>query len=129
MVWEKGRFKFKKEGNKLFGFGILDMKGGIIQFLWVIKVIQELEFFFNKKIVFFCNLDEEIGLIVFKEYIEEEVKKSEVVFVVEFVVVGLGVLKIFCKGVGIFKLKIWGCVVYVGNYYEDGVNVIEELVK
>lgn len=30
MVWEKGRLSLRIEGNKLYGLGILDMKGGIV---------------------------------------------------------------------------------------------------
>ncbi|MGZ0879400.1 M20 family metallopeptidase (plasmid) [Priestia megaterium] len=128
-VWEKGRLKLKKEGNKLFGPGILDMKGGIIQSLWAIKAIQELELPLNKKIVFLCNSDEEIGSIASKEYIEEEAKKSEAVLVAEPAVAGSGALKTSRKGAGIFKLKIWGRAAHAGNHHEDGVNAIEELAK
>lgn len=74
-VWKEGRLKLRREGNKLYGPGILDMKGGIIQSLWAIKAIQELKIPLNKKIVFLCNSDEEIGSITSKEYIEEEAKK------------------------------------------------------
>lgn len=128
-VWEKGRLKLKKEGNKLFGPGILDMKGGIIQSLWAIKAIQELQLPLNKKIVFLCNSDEEIGSIASKKYIEEEAKKSEAVLVAEPAVAGSGALKTSRKGAGIFNLKIWGRAAHAGNHHEDGVNAIEELAK
>ncbi|RDZ12381.1 peptidase M20 [Priestia megaterium] len=128
-VWEKGRLKLKKEGNKLFGPGILDMKGGIIQSLWAIKAIQELALPLNKKIVFLCNSDEEIGSIASKKYIEEEAKKSEAVLVAEPAVAGSGALKTSRKGAGIFNLKIWGRAAHAGNHHEDGINAIEELAN
>ncbi|MFP5114189.1 M20 family metallopeptidase [Bacillaceae bacterium C204] len=128
-VWEKGRLNLKREGNKLYGPGILDMKGGIIQSLWAIKAIQELKLPLNKKIVFLCNSDEEIGSVASKEYIEEEAKKSCAVLVAEPAVAGSGALKTARKGVGVFTLKIWGRAAHAGNHHEDGINAIEELAR
>jgi glutamate carboxypeptidase len=128
-VWKEGRLKLRREGNKLYGPGILDMKGGIIQSLWAIKAIQELELPLNKKIVFLCNSDEEIGSIASKEYIEEEAKKSDAVLVAEPAVAGSGALKTARKGTGIFKLKVWGRAAHAGNHHEEGINAIEELAR
>lgn len=128
-VWKEGRLKLRREGNKLYGPGILDMKGGIIQSLWAIKAIQELKLPLNKKIVFLCNSDEEIGSIASKEYIEEEAKKSDAVLVAEPSVAGSGALKTARKGTGIFKLKVWGRAAHAGNHHEEGINAIEELAR
>lgn len=107
-VWEKGRLSLRTEGNKLYGPGILDMKGGIVQSIWAIKAIQELGLALDKKIVFFCNSDEEIGSISSKKYIEEEAQRSEAVLVAEPAVAGSGALKTSRKGAGIFTVKVWG---------------------
>ncbi|MGE7760298.1 M20 family metallopeptidase [Peribacillus sp. NPDC097895] len=128
-VWQEGRLKLRREGNKLYGPGILDMKGGIIQSLWAIKAIQELKLSLNKKIVFLCNSDEEIGSIASKEYIEEEAKKSDAVLVAEPAVAGSGALKTARKGTGIFKIKVWGRAAHAGNHHEEGINAIEELAR
>ncbi|MFJ7685324.1 peptidase M20 [Peribacillus butanolivorans] len=128
-VWKEGRLKLRREGNKLYGPGILDMKGGIIQSLWAIKAIQELKIPLKKKIVFLCNSDEEIGSITSKEYIEEEAKKSEAVLVAEPAEGYSGALKTARKGVGAFTLKIWGRAAHAGSHHEDGINAIEELAR
>ncbi len=74
-VWEKGRLSLRTEGNKLYGPGILDMKGGIVQSIWAIKAIQELGLSLDKKIVFFCNSDEEIGSISSKNTLKKKHKE------------------------------------------------------
>lgn len=128
-VWKEGRLSLRREGNKLYGPGILDMKGGIIQSLWAIKAIQELKLPLKKKIVFLCNSDEEIGSITSKKYIEEEAKKSDAVLVAEPSVAGSGALKTARKGTGNFTLKVWGRAAHAGNHHEEGVNAIEELAR
>ncbi|RRN67731.1 M20 family peptidase [Peribacillus simplex] len=128
-VWKEGRLSLRKEGNKLYGPGILDMKGGIIQSLWAIKAIQELNLPLNKKIVFLCNSDEEIGSGASKKYIEEEAQKSDAVLVAEPAVAGSGALKTARKGTGSFVIKIWGRAAHAGNHHEEGINAIEELAR
>ncbi|BCJ88041.1 hypothetical protein skT53_30260 [Effusibacillus dendaii] len=63
------------EGNKAFGPGILDMKGGIVQSLWAIKACGELGIPINKRIVFLCTSDEEIGSTSSRSLIEQEAEK------------------------------------------------------
>lgn len=128
-VWEKGRLSYRVEGNKAYGPGILDMKGGMVQAIWAVKAIRELGMSMNKKIVFLCNSDEEIGSIHSRKYIEEEARKSEVALVAEAAVAKTGALKTARKGVGIFKLKVWGRAAHSGNHHHDGISAIEELAR
>lgn len=128
-VWDKGRLSYRVEGNKAYGPGIFDMKGGIVQSLWAIKACQELGLPLNKKIVFLCTSDEEIGSGSSRKYIEEEAKKSEVVLVVEPPVARSGALKTSRKGVSSYTLSFTGKSAHAGNHHRDGVSAIEEMAR
>lgn len=128
-VWDKGRLPFRIEGNKAHGPGILDMKGGIIQALWALKAIKERGLSLNKKVVFLCNSDEEIGSIHSRKLIEEEAAKSVCVLVAEPAEASTGALKTSRKGVGIYDLKLYGHSAHAGNHHEDGINALEELAR
>ena len=128
-VWDKGRLQYRVEGNKAYGPGILDMKGGIIQSLWALKAIKELGLPLNKKVVFLCNSDEEIGSVHSRKLIEEEAVKSACVLVAEPGEAHTGALKTSRKGVGIFDLKVYGRSAHAGNHHEDGINALEELAR
>lgn len=128
-VWDQGRLPYRIEGNKAYGPGIFDMKGGIIQSLWALKAIKDSGLPLQKKIVFLCNSDEEIGSIHSRKYIEEEAQKSSAVLIVEPAVANSGALKTSRKGVGIFSIVVHGRSTHAGNHHEDGINALEELAR
>jgi glutamate carboxypeptidase len=126
-VWDIGRLSYQVEGNKAYGPGILDMKGGIIQSLWALKACSDLGVSLHKKIVFLCTSDEEIGSYTSRELIEREALKSEVVLVPEPADAKTGALKTARKGVGTFKITIKGKASHAGNHHQDGVSAVEEM--
>lgn len=85
-VYEKGSFGslWKSDENKIWGPGVLDMKGGNIQVYFVVKALQDLELLpDNKKIVFLLSADEEAGSPTSHELFKKEAKKSKAAFVME----------------------------------------------
>ncbi len=126
-VWDVGRLSYQVKGNQAYGPGILDMKGGIVQALWGIKACRELELPLDKKIVFLCTSDEEIGSGTSRSLIEEEASKSEAVLIPEPSVAHTGALKTSRKGNGIFKMRIKGKASHSGNHHAEGISAVEEM--
>ncbi|WP_206922344.1 M20 family metallopeptidase [Alicyclobacillus suci] len=126
-VWQPGRLSLRAEGERIYGPGVLDMKGGLIQALWALKTIKELGLTLNKKIVFFCNSDEEIGSPTSRTLIEAEAKKSQAVFVVEPAEANSGALKTARKSVSMYQIHISGRSAHAGNHHERGISAVREL--
>ncbi len=126
-VWDVGRLSYQVKGNQAYGPGILDMKGGIVQALWGIKACRELELPLDKKIVFLCTSDEEMGSGTSRSLIEEEASKSEAVLIPEPSVAHTWALKTSRKGNGIFKMRIKGKASHSGNHHAEGISAVEEM--
>lgn len=85
-VYDKGAFGplWRQEGNKVWGPGVLDMKGGDVQVYMIAKALKELDLLpENKKIVFFLSSDEEAGSYSSHMHYKEQAKKSKAAFVME----------------------------------------------
>lgn len=85
-VYQKGSFgeRWKQAGAKIWGPGVLDMKGGIVQVYMVVKALKELHLLpSNKKLVFFLSADEEAGSYTSHSYYEKLAEKSKAAFVME----------------------------------------------
>jgi glutamate carboxypeptidase len=128
-VWNPGDLEYRVEDNRIYGPGIFDMKGGIIQAIWAVKALRDLNVPINKKIVFLCNADEELGSPTSRPYIEDEARKSKYVFVVEPSVSKNGSLKTARKGIGVFHLRVKGAASHAGNHHDQGVSAIAELAR
>jgi glutamate carboxypeptidase len=126
-VWQVGRLSYRVEGNKAYGPGILDMKGGIIQALWAVKACKELGISFDKQIVFLCTSDEEVGSGSSRDLIEQEAVKSQAVFVTEPAAARTGALKTSRKGVGKFHITIKGKAAHAGNHHQEGISAVQEM--
>lgn len=128
-VWDEGDLSVKVEGDKIYGPGILDMKGGLVQAIWSIKAIKELNLDINKKIVFLCTSDEEIGSPSSKKIIEEEAVDSDYVLVTEPPVAETGALKTGRKGSSRYFVEVKGKKAHSGNNHQDGINAIKEAAR
>jgi glutamate carboxypeptidase len=128
-VWDKGELPIKEEGGNIFGPGILDMKGGLVQAIWSMKACKDLGLHVNKRIVFLCTSDEEIGSPSSQALIEQEAKDSFCVLVTEPPVAGSGALKTERKGSARYYVDVTGKAAHSGNHHEDGVNAIKEVAE
>jgi glutamate carboxypeptidase len=99
---------FKIEGDKAYGPGTLDMKGGIILGYFAVKALKELGLLPDTKITFFLNSDEESGSFHSSDLIVAEAKKNKHVLVLEPGLDQLGFIKTGRYGRGTYKITAHG---------------------
>ena len=131
-VWEQGtirRMPLAIENGVLRGPGCYDMKAGIVQGLYALKMMKELALSPKCKIVFLINSDEEIGSPGSRSLIEEQARKSECVLVAEGAIPPDGRLKIERKGCGFFEMTIHGIAAHAGVNPQDGASAIHEFAR
>lgn len=129
-VWDHGSLPLEVKGNQFFGPGAIDMKGGIVQAIWAIKALNEMNVHLGKSIVFLCNGDHEgIASPTSRPYIEAEALKSEAVLVPEAPQGKTGALKTSRKGVLRFTVSFYGIAAHSGNNHEAGASANHELAR
>lgn len=132
-VYAKGAFGelWRQEGTRIWGPGVLDMKGGNIQVYMVAKALQELNLIpENKKIVFFLSADEEAGSYTSHMHYKELAKKSKAAFVMESAIDDdPGGLKIGRFGRGNYAFMAKGKPAHSGQEPEKAESGLIELAK
>ena len=121
------RMPFGVRAGRVFGPGVFDMKGGIVQALFALDAIADSRARLSDRIVFLWTSDEEIGSESSRNLIESEAKRSDAVFVLEPSLGPKGLLKTARKGVGEAELIVHGRASHAGLAPEKGVNAIHEL--
>ena len=129
-VWPLGtleRMPLRREGNALFGPGTHDMKAGLVQLVFALRALCELELSTPVMPVVLVNSDEETGSDSSGRVIAALARGAERAFVLEAGEGRGGRLKIARKGVGRFGLTVRGRASHVGTSFEEGVSAILEL--
>jgi glutamate carboxypeptidase len=121
------KMPFRIARGKAYGPGTFDMKAGIVQALYALRVLRQLRIAMRKRIVFLWTSDEEIGSESSRKLIESEAGCSDAVFVLEPSYGPKGLLKTSRKGVGEAELIVHGRASHAGLAPEAGVNAIHEL--
>lgn len=132
-VYSKGTFGelWRQEGTKVWGPGVLDMKGGNVQAYMVAKALKELQLLpKDKKIVFFLSSDEEAGSYSSHMHYKELAKKSKAAFVMESAMGDdVGGLKIGRYSRGNYTFIAEGKSVHSGQEPEKAESGLIELAK
>ena len=120
---------FRVEGDKAFGPGVLDMKGGIIMAYFAIKALQDLNLMPNKTIGVFFNGDEETGSFRSSDLIIEAARQYEQVFVMEPGINALGAMKTSRSGRGTYTLVAHGKAAHSGSNPHLAISPLMEIAR
>ena len=127
-VWDVGTVAGRPtriDGDRLYGVGAMDMKGGIVIALWALRALRELDLFPAGPISYLLNSDEETGSRHSSAEIKEEALSHNVVFVTE--PPQDGAYKTQRKGVSHYTITAKGRAAHSGADHARGVNAIEEI--
>ncbi|MBI2686811.1 MAG: M20 family metallopeptidase [Acidobacteria bacterium] len=115
--------------GRLWGPGVLDMKGGVAFFIHAMRALRELDIPVAAKVVLQLNSDEEVGSHSSRALTEANARKSKCVLVLEPGTGLTGKLKTARKGVGGYDVKVFGRAAHAGVDFSNGVNAIVELAR
>lgn len=131
-VYPMGTLKsmpFRMADGRLWGPGVLDMKGGVALFIFAMRALRELDVPVSRKVVLQLNSDEEVGSHSSRALSEANAKKSEFVLVLEPGTGLTGKLKTARKGVGGYTVRVRGRAAHAGVDFTNGANAIVELAR
>lgn len=110
----------------LTGPGIFDMKAGLVQSLWALRLLQQ-SGATTPTVTLFLNGDEELGSPVSRPLIEELAVLADAVLVAE--PSAGGAVKTGRKGVGFFRVDVVGIEAHAGLDPEAGASAIHAIAE
>ncbi|MEJ1222882.1 M20 family metallopeptidase [Sediminicola sp. 1XM1-17] len=116
-----------EEDGKIKGPGVYDMKSGLTQMIFALKIINDLALSHEVAPIILINSDEEIGSRESTTVIKRLAKISKRAFVLEPPLGLDGKLKTARKGLGRFTIKAKGKAAHAGLDPTKGINAIVEL--
>ena len=122
-----GPLPFRRDGEKLFGPGIYDMKGGAYLALDAFRHVVRAGTG-RLPITHVFTPDEEIGSPTSRDLIEAEARRARYVLVTEPARDG-GKVVTSRKGVGRFEIKTIGVPAHSGSRHQDGRSAIKEMAR
>jgi glutamate carboxypeptidase len=131
-VWPMGtlgKMPFRESRGRLWGPGVLDMKGGLAFFIFAMRALRDLEVPVARKVVLQVNADEEVGSESSRAWTEEAAKQSVAVLVLEPGTGLEGKLKTARKGVGDYTITVRGRASHAGVDFLNGANAIVEMSR
>src|ERR1019366_7380901 len=131
-VWPVGTLRsmpFRQADGRLWGPGVLDMKAGIVFFLFAVRALRELDIAAGSKVFLQLNPDEEMGSGVSRPLTEKNAAHSQAVLVLEPGTGLTGKLKTARKGVGDFRVVVKGRAAHSGVDFEAGASATVELAR
>lgn len=123
------KMPFRQSQGRLWGPGVLDMKSGIVFFVFAMRALRDLDIPVNRKVVLQLNSDEEVGSDSSRPLTEKEARRSAAVLVLEPGQGMNGMLKTARKGVGDYLVAVKGKAAHAGVDFANGASAILELAR
>ena len=117
------------EDGRLYGPGVYDMKGGLVQLVFALRALDALGLEATVTPVLLVTSDEEVGSGDSVRWIRMLARGSVRAFVLEPPAGSKGQLKTRRKGVGRFRLTVHGRAAHAGSSPEEGISAILELAR
>lgn len=131
-VWPMGtlaHMPFREGDGRLWGPGVLDIKGGIALFLFAMRAAREFNMPLPGRVLLQVNADEEVGSESSRSLTERNALESKAVLVMEPGTGLTGKLKTERKGVGDFRIQVEGRASHAGVDFERGASAVVELAR
>jgi glutamate carboxypeptidase len=123
------KMPFRQSHGRLYGPGVLDMKGGVAFFVFAMRALRELNLPVQRSVLLQLNSDEEVGSESSRRLTEREAKRSVAVLVVEPGTGLEGKPKTARKGIGDYTISVHGKAAHAGVDFAAGASAIVELAR
>ncbi len=126
-VWPEGTvagWPFSRDGDVLSGPGVLDMKAGIVQTVWMLRALRELGVP-HPALRLMLTGDEEIGSVAGRPHLEAAAAESLVTLIPE--PSAAGAVKVQRKGMVFADLVVRGVESHAGLDPDAGASAVHEL--
>lgn len=129
-VWPAGTLvdmPVKHEGNRLSGPGVFDMKAGLANMVFALRVLEELGLEAPVTPVALITTDEEVGSRDSRKLIERLARRADRAMVLEPSLGVSGKIKTARKGTGAYRVLVEGRAAHAGLAPEEGASAILEM--
>lgn len=128
-VWPHGSKRYHVDGDRAYGPGIYDMKGGAYLAYHALRTLAESGRKPPLPLTLLYTSDEEAGSPTSRDLIEAEARRNKYVLVFEPGNLPGGAVKTWRKGWGRFTLRVHGRAAHAGADHEAGRSAVAELAR